>query len=304
MRNIALVAALACLTLAGCTANRKWGMFGSNPKTDTTAVVAPPSATALVNYLNDNADRVQTVQCSELDMNCRQGIKPGIGLSGKLVLQKPRNFRMNAYFAGKQELDVGSNADEFWFWVARGDPFQFHCSYQALAEGKVRQMPLPIQPEWIIEAMGLAKYDPAGQYEVKMTQDSVRLEQHARSPQGRPITKVTVFRRGRAPEGSPQVTGHVIIDDTTGQEVCSAEVLQVALDRGTNAIVPRKVALHMKQERVTLTLTLNDMTINGQLARPDLYFTRRPLNGIRSYDLALGQVDGQMSSIRQVGGLR
>jgi hypothetical protein len=66
---------------------------------------------------------------------------------GRIYAEKPKNFRMKVTFSGKDEVDIGSNQNEFWFWVRRNvDKHQYYCSYKDLNEGKVRMMPLPIQP--------------------------------------------------------------------------------------------------------------------------------------------------------------
>jgi hypothetical protein len=294
MRHVVFGSTLAALVLAtGCTTT-KWNM--NRGKEEVRVSTEVPSAPALVNYLNDNANRVKSVRCASLDLQCSQGLR-SVGLSGQMVCQKPRNFRLSAKVFGQQELDLGSNDQEFWFWVKRGAPYQFHCSHQALAEGRVRQLPFPVQPDWIIEAMGIAPYGPADKYQVVARRDTVELVERTRSPQGQAIRKVTVFRRGRAPAGSPQVVGHLLLDDATGNEICAAEVTQVVVDRGTGAVLPRKVVLRWPAEKIKLTMTLDDVTINGQIARPDLLFTRAPLNGVKSVDLAEGRVDAPIQPV-------
>jgi hypothetical protein len=299
MRHIGFTLALAALVpAAGCTST-KWNMFRG--KEEQKVATTAPTAAALVEYLNDNADRVNTVRCASLDLQCSQGLR-SVGLSGKMVCQKPRNFRMSGNAFGQQEIDLGSNDQEFWFWVKRGAPYQFHCSHQALAEGRVQQLPFPVQPDWIIEALGVAHYGAAEKYQVVTKRDTWELVERTRSPQGKAIRKVTVFRQGRAPAGSPQVLAHLLVDDATGNEICSAQVVQVVVDRGTGAVLPRRVVLRWPAEKIKLTMTLDDVTVNGQLNRPDLLFTRTPLNGVKSVDLAEGRIDGSGNSVQPVEG--
>ena len=303
MRQIALVSTLgALLLLAGCNTT-KWNMFRGTEQQRDLGPQVTPTAAALVNYLNANSDLVQSVRCDQLDLQCRQGIKPGVGATGKLVCQKPLNLRMSAYVFGKQEIDLGSNSQEFWYWIARGDPYQFHCSYKALSEGRVRQLPFPFQPDWILEAMGLARFGPADRYQVVQRRDTIELVERTRSPQGKPVRKVTVFRSVRAPAGSPQVVAHLLLDDTTGKEICSATITHVQMvqaDRQNKVEVPRKMVLNWPDAKIQLSLTLDDVTVNGEISRPDLLFTRRPLTNVKSFDLAEWRVDS--GAIRQVEG--
>ena len=148
--------------LAGCNT---FGLL--RPDQQTRGGAAPtevPSKEALVEYLNSNAQRVKTLRCDELDLTCSQGIQT-VGLRGKLMCQQPRNFRMSADHWGKTEVEVGSNPEEFWYWLRRGDPYQVHCSYKDLGDGKVQRLPFPFQPEWVIETLGLANYGPASRYD-------------------------------------------------------------------------------------------------------------------------------------------
>jgi hypothetical protein len=292
---------LAAVTLlSGCNST-KMNLFRGREEVQAPATA--PDAAALVNYLNDNADRVQSVRCDSLDLQCSQGIR-SIGLRGRMVCQKPRNFRMSAEVFGKPEMDIGSNDEEFWFWIPRGLPYQIHCSHTALAEGKVQRMPFPVQPDWLVEAMGLARYGPADRYQVVAKARTVELIEKAKSPTGKAILKVTEFQRGRADlaRGYPQVTAHRILDAQTGQEICSAQIVQVRVDR-SGAVLPRKVVLYCPPEKLKLSMTLDDVTVNGQVGRPELLFRRRPLTNVRSYDLALGRFDDS-NPIQPVEGRR
>jgi hypothetical protein len=301
MRRLSFLLALGGLSLlAGCNTT-KWNMFrgsGGNPP-----YAEAPSRDQLVYFLNDNAERVQSVQCGHLYVTCSQGPLRTVSLDGQMVCQKPRSFRMVARLgvSGTQELDMGSNDEEFWYWIARGDPYQFHCSYRALDEGTVRVNPLPIQPDWIIEAMGIAKCSPVENYTVVVKRDTVELVEKARSPQGRAVRKVTVFRRTRAGNGSPQVMAHLLVDEATNKEICSATISQaqqvITADGKAQVILPKKLVFSMPAAKTWITLTLDEVAVNKTVGRPDLLFTRRPLANIRSYNLAEGRVDG---SIRQV----
>jgi hypothetical protein len=291
MRYFSCVLTLAALTqLTGCNTT-KWNMFrGGQAKDNARTSTDLPTREALVNYLNNNAERVESIKCTELDLQCRQGIR-SVGLQGYMVCQKPRNFRLTARVFGNDEIDVGSNSDEFWFWIKRGDPYQFHCAHRALEEGKVKKLPFPIQPDWIIEAMGLARYDSTKPYQVVDRQNTLELVETTRSPQGNEILKITEFRKGRAPDGQPQVTAHKIVDKATGKLICSATTTRVSVDRATGAVIPRRVILWCPDDKITLTMNLEGVTVNGQVGQQDLLFKRRPLNGVRSFDLAEGRFD-------------
>lgn len=260
-----------------------------------------PDATALVAYLNDNASRIQSIDCRELDLSCRQRLQR-VGMHGWMVCQKPRNFRMGANLLGKQAVDMGSNDREFWFWISKNDPPDlFFCNYSDLETGRAR-MPFPFQPEWIMEALGMASYGPAEKYQVRATKDTLELIEQTRSPQGAPVSKITVFSRVPARGTQPQVTAH-ILQDARGQVICAANVTEVQIDQRTGAVVPRKVSLTCPAEHVELNLKLDDTAVNGPIEgqRQAQLFARPVLKGVATRDLAQLQGPG---AIQQTGGFR
>jgi hypothetical protein len=302
MRRMTMVLTVgALIPLAGCNTT-KWNMFRGkeNPPPQQARPFENPTAAALVNYLNDNSDRIKSVRVASLDLQCSQGIR-SVGLSGQMVCQKPRNFRMSAKVFGKQEIDLGSNNKEFWYWIARGDPYQFHCSYEALEAGKVRQLPFPFQPDWMMEALGMARYGPADR-QVVVKKDTVELVEKTKSPQGRTVRKVTVFRRTPATNGAAQVTAHLLVDDATNKLICSAQINQVQLDRNSGARIPYRVVLYWPEGKIKLSMTLEELTVNGDITNSNVLFARPNMTNIKSFDLAEWKVSSPTSNIQRVEG--
>src|SRR3954452_7310048 len=159
MRQITAGVGLGIVLLAaGCGLSPQ--NRGNSPQTR----VPPqkPTVPALVAYLNDNADKVQAVQSTKVSIDCKQG-NQSVGLDGMLACQKPRNFRLKAKLLGQSGVDVGSNGEEFWYWISKDDPpYLYHCSYQELARGV--SIPFPFQPDMIVAALGMASYNPNDRY--------------------------------------------------------------------------------------------------------------------------------------------
>ncbi len=284
MRQVKIVLGLTVLYLAGCSGASKWG-FVHTPRPEPAVGPAPTSA-ALVNYLNDNARRLQSVQCRELDLDCREGVQ-SVGLRGQMVCQKPRNFRMSASVVGHQEVDLGSNDQEFWYWIGKANPpYLFHCSYADFQRGNV-QMPFPFQPEWIIEALGMGEYGPPEKYQVVDRRDSYELVEETTSLRGERLKKVTVFTKTRAQGTQPQVTAHVL-QDQRGNVICAAYITEVQQDRATYAVVPRRIRLVWPQQKIELKMKLDEVTVNPALdgQRTAVLFNRPNLRNIESFDLA------------------
>jgi hypothetical protein len=294
MRKLIRVLPFAVVIMTGCESTQwNWlkksnGDIGAKPG-------ASPDVVGLVAYLNANAGRIQTVRVDDMSIDATMG-NQSIALQGVLLAEKPRqaqdapNFRMKASFFGKNEVDIGSNANEFWFWALRNpDPYQYFCRYQDLRSGRVDQLPLPIQPEWVLEAFGLGPYGPADKYKLEVDGKKViRLVERTTSPQGKPLRKVIVMNPKEVAPPTPQVTAYLLIDETTNKEICSVHILTTTLDRA-GAILPHKMDIRMPTQKMSMLMKMDRVTINGSIV--PTAFVREPMNGIEPFNLATKQIE-------------
>lgn len=282
MRYWTIGLSMLCLAmLSGCIA--PWLQPHPN---EGIAVASTASQDQLLAALNGNADRIQSIECTQVDLDCRQGLQ-SFGLTAKLACEKPQSFRMAAFFSGSQMVDMGSNDQEFWFWISKADPpYLYHCAYSDFNAGRAR-LPLPFQPEWVMEALGMAHYDPATCRVVDRGRN-IQIVQNARGPNGQPVTKVTLVNRNAA--NQVQVVGHQLID-ARGKMICEARVMKLQKDPTGGGVLPELVSLNWPAERITLKLRLEGTHVNGSLDqdRRVALFTRPSLGGaVPGYDLARG----------------
>jgi hypothetical protein len=248
-----------------------------------------PSKEELVKYLNENSRRIQSLQSKDISLACYYGIMPPISLTAKMVCEKPRNLRLAAFHGvGSTEVDLGSNDQEFWWWIKRGDPYQYFCSYKDLEEGRVKAVLFPFQPEWIMEAMGVGNYGTADQYlGVQANRDgTVSLYKRTRSPQGRSVLKAVVFNRTQTDvaRGVAQVVRHELIDESSKQLLVSAQITKVQVDGGQGGVLPQVMTLRWPAAKLSMTMTFNHLVVNNAVQQEA--FVRTPINGIQQMDLA------------------
>lgn len=288
VRMIALSLALA-FAATGCESTR-WNWLKPGGGDVAVKPGVSPTVEGLVKYMNENAARVKTVRVDDLSIDATMG-NQSFGLRGRVLAEKPSNFRMKVTALGKDEVDIGSNAQEFWFWAAKNpDPYQYFCSYHDLHEGRVRMMPLPVQPEWVMEAMGLGSYGPADKYKLEANDaNTIRLVEKVKSPQGYPVRKVIVMNRKEVKSPAPQVTAFLLLDDSNGQEICSAHITSTTVDRSTGAILPYKMELRMPTQKMRMALKMDGLAVNTQLANTS--FVRQPMAGIEPFNLATGKTE-------------
>jgi hypothetical protein len=153
--------------------------------------VLPPTATLtdVVNTINANTAKIQSLATD--DSSISVPFMPS--LRARLYLDRPRRFRLlgETMLTG-QEVDLGSNDDIFWFWLKRNpQPSVFYCRHDQFATSLARNM-LPVEPDWVIEALGIVTLDPAGQHSapVRSGQGRLRIETAVSTVRG-PMTRVT-----------------------------------------------------------------------------------------------------------------
>ncbi|MFL5242735.1 MAG: hypothetical protein ACJ8FY_11560 [Gemmataceae bacterium] len=276
------------------------------PDASTTKVFGgeTPTEKQLVEYVNERAKLVSTLKCRTVDIDIKENGKTQPGVRAIMVCQKPRDFRLQGKAAVGSVVDIGSNKDELWFWIKYMEPEGvYHCSYDDLANGKVKSMPLPIQPEWVVQVMGIAEFnDDMSKYKVIPRGDFLELQEQTVSPQGQPVTRVTIFNC-KPSAGKPLVCQHHLLD-ANRKMICWAEITEVQQDRSNSRVVlPTQLRMVWPDQKIEIKMKIDDdFKVNDPIdakAHEDL-FTRRNLADLPSYDLARGP-DGPAGLRRAAG---
>jgi len=231
------------------------------------------------------------------------GVVQSIELRGTLQAQGPNLFRLEGYLPGSRSdmVDIGSNDREFWFWVGagQGDQPLYHCSYTDLPRAN---LPIPIQPDWIMEALGMAPIQPNAAIRLEFPRNSNTMEliEPTRSPKGLPMTKVTVFNRNTVRDTEPQIIARKLVD-SRGKIICIAEIKEMQQDQRTGIKVPHRMELiypgDRAMEKITLNLVLDTIVVNAPLDPSQPYFVRPNKPGVYPIDLGRQSAGPAVSSI-------
>ena len=122
-------------------------------------------------------------------------------LKAQMIVEQPRKFRMTAglFDFTATEVDFGSNEKLAWLWVKQQpDPAVYYVHHDQLATTAARNF-LPIDLNWITEAIGLVYLDPAGYHEGPFELEGGKYE-----------------IRSRFPSPSGEVSRRMIVDDRFG----------------------------------------------------------------------------------------
>jgi hypothetical protein len=276
------------------------GLQPRDPNAPPKATGAIPERTAadLVNYLNTKAGLVQSLSFTDVSVTATENGKdmPRLGDSS-LFASQPRNFRlMCGTNLTSGEVDLGANDREFWMYVKRMDgPNYFYCSHDDFSKGAGKRFPIPFDVNWVMQALGMATFDPNGQFEIRTyaKQRKYVLEEKATTPNGVTVRKLIAFNIDHDDGRRPVVAKHFVAD-SQDQVLASAEILSVRKvsvkdSSGTAHYmqVPTEVVLEWPQQKFKMRLTLDREKVNDDLRdRAALLFNRPQIRGSNPIDLA------------------
>lgn len=300
--------AITCLTGASCPF-RGWGK--TTPVEQTGALPDLP-AEKFVAYLNTQAGHLKTVRYDDVSLKAtdEKGELPRLN-EGTLVCSRPRNFRVISghVLTPGTEVDVGSNDREFWMYVKRPQQTYVYCTHEDFARGKA-SLPVPFEPAWVLEALGMNTYDPAAAYTVEPStkERAYLLSFDTKTPAGEAVRKTIVFAGDRAAGDRPQVLRH-IVQDANRKVVATADVKEVKnVTTGTDPVtgnsvtvqVPTRVVLEWPQQKFKMELVLGRAKVNEPLSQKDAdYFFNRPeIRGANPVNLAEARFSNYAPSSR------
>lgn len=297
------VAALALPPAAGCG----WMKEGlgdkgpPRPKPTGTLPNYPPDR--LVGYLNERAQRFQSVSYADVRLRCSQRGMPLPQLEGDLACAQPRNFRMVGQGrAVAAKVDLGSNPDQFWMYlqIPTEKPVYVFASHADFEAGRAR-LPgdMPFEPDWVMQALGMTVLSPATKYSVKNNDKdwTYTLSWITRTPAGLEVRKEVVFDGEGAVSPRPQVKRHAIRDAKSDKLICSAEIKSVqslpitndpTLARPIAIQYPTRVVLRWEEQKFDMDMSLEGARVNQPVA-PEVaqrLFTKPTIANVSPIDLA------------------
>ena len=279
-RTTRLIATGFFALFAGCESMR--GGRGTDASVVSTGAIETKTAEKLVNYLNDQSSAVQSLRYTRVAIDASfPGQSVSLGQS-ELACEKPSNFALVGNRAMFSDLFVvGSNDERFWVYSRAPERSYIYCARADLA-AEAYKLPVPIDPDWAMQALGMYTYPPGLDYQVEKLQKEreYHLSYHQQAAGGKPVRVTVVFAADPQAAYSPQVRRLVIEDGQTHQIVATAVIKAVSrTPGGPRGGVPMNVELAWPQQQAKVTLDMGEPELNPQLdakARK-FYFTMRDL---------------------------
>jgi hypothetical protein len=188
------------------------------------------------------------------------------------------------------------------------DPTYVFCSHTDYQRGSGR-LPVPFDPDWALQALGMKEYDPSLAYKVETSE---RLQEHVltydgQTPQGMPVRTSIAFDAYEA-KGRPQVRRFQVVDPATNKTIAAAEVKAVetmpagrdAAGKATYVQVPTRVVLDWPQQGFKMDLRLRNAKVNERLSESESarMFARPKIDGVNAVNLAEARFAPSSTTIR------
>ncbi len=221
---------------------------------------------------NRNAQRIQSLEARPSISLATSKAKRRIGeyhLDGRMVLERPRNFelQLTAFGAMKQVADIGSNDQEFWFWVSNDEEKSIYwCNYED--EGS-SVLPMAYQPDWIIAALGLKPISPdeAEQIQVRRGPEpgTTALIFPTTRHQGQTFTRVMIVTN--ADRRIKQYRLCVADLETVIAQAEPSRYREYPADSGGSGsgqtcVLPQQIKLEWKRDQLAMDIALREVTLN------------------------------------------
>jgi hypothetical protein len=213
-----------------------------------------PTLAEVVNVVNANRSRGTSLYANRVTLS-------GSGfpaMRATMAIGSPRQVRLRAGTGlTGQELDLGSNNEQFWIWVKRSQPPAVIVGrHDAVANSPLGRA-FPVKPEWLVEAIGLVYLDPQAPHVGPIRRADGKLEIHTpvSTPAGQQ-TKVLVLdaRSGLIYEQQ--------LLDERGQRIASAVNTRHFRDPLTGLILPRETTLTWAPMALSFKVELNEVQVN------------------------------------------
>jgi hypothetical protein len=282
LRGIILVTCLLVLpATAGCRFRPYW-LVPAQPDLPPEAFADKPGLEDIVYVVNANTQRVQRLQTENASLRV-DGIP---AMRANLAFEQPANFRLLAQlsqFTGR-ELDLGSNQDVFWFWVRRDTQRSvYFARHEMFANSPTRDL-IPIEPNRLIDTLGLVYLEPAGQHSGPVDRADGLLEITTRIPSAQgEMTRVMLID---AKYGWP-AQQHLY--DAGGQLLLSTRASQQRFYREESVTLPHRIEVTLmpgQPSQLAFDLDVAQYSINRLAGDGTELWTMPQMEGYPAVDIA------------------
>jgi hypothetical protein len=248
------------------------------------ALSEEPSLAEVIQVVNANSDKIRSFRTDDATIKVEGLAIPSLKTS--IVYQQSKRFRLKAEapLGIGTEVDLGSNDDLFWFWVKRNRPKHLYwCRHDQFETGNARRV-LPVQPSWLIEALGVARLDPRGEHRgpERQADGSLKVSTRIRSPNG-DMTKVTIIDSLRGWVREQRL--YDANDRLIASAVASGHLsVPVDGDATNHVVLPRHIEVTWPAAELSMKIDMGNVQLNRLDVSPEMW-NKPSYSGWKDVDL-------------------
>src|SRR5581483_10904083 len=158
--------ALCCLLLlalsAGCSTIRGWRKTDSLAK-QPCRLPQNPTVAEVIDHVNANVAKIHGWRSDVVKIRA-SGVP--VTLAGHMYVEREHRLRLEVKSPMGKEADFGSNDQVFWIWSKRNqkgpEPAPLIFAAHENMDVARRRLPMPFEPPWLMEALGVAPLSSEG----------------------------------------------------------------------------------------------------------------------------------------------
>jgi len=268
---------LIVVTTVGCEWDR-WGIRRPFPAPVVCVIPEGASKEEIVEHLNRSRAPLQSWRSTDIRFQVPGPAGVPLRLTASLAVEQPRNVRLIANSLRGNEADLGSNDERFWFWVRAEKSNRLYTASHDDAPLVFRQMQIPFQPEWMVQALGLGVLDP-NQLELRPHQPG--------------SSTVTLVANRFLPDGQ-SVEQHLTVDTCSGhiieqalydsQQQLLARAILGDYQNHSGIELPHYIELQSPRSGQTMTMKIGTLEVNPAMSLEPMWAFPR-LQGTVVFDI-------------------
>lgn len=275
---------LFCASGASCRSSLRSPFAPMSPPAPEVLAVGA-SLDQVIAAVNQNASRIGSYQTSNATVKI-----PGMlgipALSGRIAAQRPGRLRLMASSLMGPEVDLGANDELFWFWVRRNQPPAVYFARHDQFAGSAAQQMMPIEPQWLLDALGFAMFNPGDAHEgpAPAGDGRVEIKSTVQSRSG-PITKRTVI------DGRRALIMEQHVYDAAGTLVASVVARSHRYYPQIGVSLPQELDIKIPASELALSIDVGTVEINTLADSPQLW-TMPTIAGSPPFDIGSAAAGG------------
>jgi hypothetical protein len=274
---------LVCTCLTGCAIVDRFKRNNQSTPPQPWITTTPPTLEQIVAGVNRNSQSIRNFTTENASISMTGGIIP---LVAKISFERPKRLRIQGSVTsfGSQEFDFGSNDELFWLWLRRNEGVMWFCRHDQFQVSPLRST-IPIDPEWLIEALGIVEFKPMDQHigPTKLNDGNWEIISYIQTPSGQFVRRTVIDHK----------VGWVVqqeLYNLQNELIAKAQATNLQFDRRTGIYNVKRVEVQCQGMSGKMIIDLGSPTFNRLEPFASSVFTMPTFPGYQAVDIGAPEI--------------